>query len=66
MVRVLCLSLAVLSAVAFVYCQESEELKIEVTHAVPESECKRKSKTHDLLTMHYTGYLSNGSKFDSR
>ena len=35
---------------------------------VPEAEvCEPKSKSGDMLTMHYTGKLqSNGQKFDSR
>ncbi|KAF9163290.1 Peptidyl-prolyl cis-trans isomerase fpr2 [Actinomortierella ambigua] len=40
-----------------------EELVIEKTF-VPE-ECKQKSKDGDKLSMHYTGLLLDGSKFDS-
>lgn len=47
-----------------VYCDESKELKVEVTSVAIEN-CTRKTKKHDLVTMHYTGFLSNGSKFDS-
>lgn len=44
--------------------QEVTELKVDVV-SVPE-ECTVKSKHGDMLTMHYTGTLDNGNKFDSR
>ncbi|KPI96192.1 FK506-binding protein 2 [Papilio xuthus] len=40
------------------------EFKIDVV-SVPE-ECTTKSKHGDMLTMHYTGTLENGHKFDAR
>ncbi|GBP90862.1 FK506-binding protein 2 [Eumeta japonica] len=40
------------------------ELKVDVV-SVPEG-CTVKSKHGDMLTMHYTGTLDDGSKFDSR
>lgn len=40
-----------------------EELKIEVTKAV--EKCDRKSKKGDLLSVHYTGKLTDGTEFDS-
>ncbi|CAG9558813.1 unnamed protein product [Danaus chrysippus] len=42
---------------------EVTELKVEVV-SVPEG-CTVKSKQGDMLTMHYTGTLENGHKFDS-
>lgn len=43
---------------------EVTELKVEV-ESVPEG-CSVKSKNGDMLTMHYTGTLDDGHKFDSR
>ncbi|KAJ2954040.1 hypothetical protein O0L34_g2253 [Tuta absoluta] len=40
-----------------------QELKVEVV-SVPEV-CTTKSKQNDMLTMHYTGTLDDGHKFDS-
>ncbi|CAH2207498.1 jg26163, partial [Pararge aegeria aegeria] len=42
---------------------EVTELKVDVV-SVPEG-CSTKSKNGDMLTMHYTGTLDNGNKFDS-
>lgn len=40
------------------------ELKVDSVY-VPEG-CESKSKNGDMLTMHYTGTLADGTKFDSR
>ncbi|KAJ3027692.1 UNVERIFIED_CONTAM: Peptidyl-prolyl cis-trans isomerase fpr2 [Siphonaria sp. JEL0065] len=42
------------------------DLVIDVTHAVPEEDCKLKSQAGDKLSMHYTGTLKeSGKQFDS-
>jgi len=39
-------------------------LKIEYVYTL--DGCEPKSKVNDMLTMHYTGKLVDGTKFDSR
>ncbi|XP_055599248.1 FK506-binding protein 2 [Uranotaenia lowii] len=48
--------------VAVSICADSK-LKVDVV-SVPEV-CSTKSKSGDMLTMHYTGKLTDGTKFDS-
>ncbi|WOO77630.1 FK506-binding protein 2 [Vanrija pseudolonga] len=57
LVTLLALALALLVSVS------AAELKIDVTH-LPEG-CKLKTRNGDKLSMHYTGTLDDGSKFDS-
>uniref|UniRef100_A0A182Q830 peptidylprolyl isomerase n=1 Tax=Anopheles farauti TaxID=69004 RepID=A0A182Q830_9DIPT len=54
--------LVILSCLVAVAIAESK-LKVDVV-SVPEG-CTVKSKNGDMLTMHYTGKLTDGTKFDS-
>lgn len=49
--------------VVLVNGDKKDDLKIDVI-SVPEG-CEVKSKNGDMLTMHYTGTLTDGTKFDS-
>jgi FKBP-type peptidyl-prolyl cis-trans isomerase len=44
--------------------QESDELQVEIVERP--SECDVTSQKGNVLKMHYTGYLMDGQKFDSR
>ena len=48
--------------VAVTHCDSG--LKVDVV-SIPDG-CTNKSKSGDMLTMHYTGTLIDGTKFDSR
>ncbi|XP_046996875.1 FK506-binding protein 2 isoform X2 [Schistocerca americana] len=64
MQRVSVLSFALLGALLAVGCRAKEsDLKVEKLF-VPD-ECTEKSKTGDMLTMHYRGTLDDGKQFDS-
>ncbi|XP_049812977.1 FK506-binding protein 2 isoform X2 [Schistocerca nitens] len=64
MQRVSVLGFALLGALLAVGCRAKEsDFKVEKLF-VPD-ECTEKSKTGDMLTMHYHGTLDDGKKFDS-
>ncbi|KAK9493487.1 hypothetical protein V1508DRAFT_415647 [Lipomyces doorenjongii] len=41
------------------------DLQIGITKKIPKEQCKRKSRKGDLVYIHYTGYLQDGTVFDS-
>lgn len=68
-------SVMVCAAVALVVADQQQQqskqvetlpngLKIEYVYTL--DGCEPKSKVNDMLTMHYTGKLVDGTKFDSR
>ncbi|CAB3382012.1 FK506-binding protein 2 isoform X2 [Cloeon dipterum] len=58
-----CTLLAGLACISMAHAAGEAKLKVE-TVSVPEG-CTQKSKLNDMLTMHYTGTLADGTKFDS-
>jgi len=63
MANLLYVTCVLFMTVVTVNCQLAE-LEVEVVNAV--ETCARKTQKHDLVTMHYVGYLEDGTKFDSR
>merc|ERR1712223_1006459 len=63
---VILLSLAVLMEMLIHQTDaEKAKLQIGIKKRVPAEECKTKTKKGDVLDMHYTGKLEDGTKFDS-
>lgn len=60
----MCTSSLVVAVVVLAVVSAAADLKIDKTFE-PEG-CEQKSKSGDMLTMHYTGTLNDGTKFDSR
>ncbi|KAK9240183.1 hypothetical protein V1525DRAFT_396192 [Lipomyces kononenkoae] len=44
---------------------KAADLQIGITKKIPKEQCKRKSRNGDLVYIHYTGRLKDGTVFDS-
>lgn len=53
-----------ITAVLIALTAAEDQVKVDIV-SLPDG-CTAKSKNNDVLTMHYTGTLSDGKKFDSR
>lgn len=54
------------ASTTFVLAKEPPtKLQVGIKKSIPASECKIKSQSGDKLSMHYTGVLWEGEKFDS-
>eukprot|EP01094_Clydonella_sp_ATCC50884_P009000 TRINITY_DN18538_c0_g1_i1.p2 TRINITY_DN18538_c0_g1~~TRINITY_DN18538_c0_g1_i1.p2 ORF type:complete len:134 (+),score=45.85 TRINITY_DN18538_c0_g1_i1:213-614(+) len=63
--RVLLLALALALCAAALASDSSDFAKLQIGVKSRPDECTRKSKSGDTLSMHYTGKLTDGTKFDS-
>ncbi|CAD5118857.1 DgyrCDS7534 [Dimorphilus gyrociliatus] len=66
--RAAILLLPILAVMAFNVCSADEKkkkLQIGIKKRIDPSECKMKSRKNDVLSMHYTGKLEDGTEFDS-
>ncbi|GME68328.1 unnamed protein product [[Candida] boidinii] len=54
-----------LGLIAYVQAKSSDQLQIGILKKIPDTECPRKSKNGDKVSMHYIGTLADGTKFDA-